>query len=281
MRQYERLTIEVFGAHLLRTGDLDPVYLALNRSGFEQAQRLRWLSAYAAFYHSGVACWLSEQAGPAFWEAMAAVAANAECPVGGLWPRGHERRHFRGAAAGAGVADWAAKHPVAPEEMFITIAGRGGPFQAVADRARSYVSIGVWLAFKCVDLVDACMGIEVDQTDVEPFLYETPRTSLLNVWMQKAGHPPADEATAVLEMVARLRVAFEEFQIPHKPGHPVDMFTIETIACKHKSHLSGHYPLWNDIRDISKGLQRWMPICPSARAFHQAMPTYESSLTLW
>src|SRR3546814_4979767 len=67
---YERLSIEAFGSHLLRSGDLDPIYIALvqaRRSGaFSEAQLLLWLLAYVCFYHAGVASWMSEHEGAAF-----------------------------------------------------------------------------------------------------------------------------------------------------------------------------------------------------------------------
>lgn len=277
-RGYPRMEIEPFGEHLLRTGDLDPVYLALNNSGWDEAQRLRWLVAYAAFYHCGLCCWMSERTGDEFWDAMTVAACDQEpAPPGGKWPRGHERRYFYSQQAQEGIADWRARYGAEPEQMFLYVRGAGGEtFPAVAARAREHRSVGNWLSFKMVDLVDACLGAEVDQSDVAPFLYETPRVALLDVWRARHyGMRPADEGAAVLEQLASLRTALSGHTVPHKPGRPLDMFCLETVACKHGSHMSGHYALWTDTDDIGGGLARWVACSPAAAEFQRAMPVRE------
>ena len=45
-RDYKRLSIENFGSHLLLTGDLDPVYIALHRCGLDFEVLSKWLVAY-------------------------------------------------------------------------------------------------------------------------------------------------------------------------------------------------------------------------------------------
>src|SRR5690606_34363348 len=95
-----------FAQHLLRTGDLDPIYLALNKVQWPEAQKYRWLVAYCAFYHAGVACYMSEFRGFEFWSCMMQAAANEDGhgpAVLPRWPRGHERRHFRGEQAVKGI----------------------------------------------------------------------------------------------------------------------------------------------------------------------------------
>lgn len=47
---------------------------------------------------------------------------------------------------------------------------------------------------------------------------------------------------------------------------------VETVLCKWKSHMNGHYPLWNDIREINGGLEPWAGRCSAARAFLNHMP---------
>ena len=41
--RYGKLDIVDFGRRLLSSGDLDPVYLALNRSPWDRDRKLRWL----------------------------------------------------------------------------------------------------------------------------------------------------------------------------------------------------------------------------------------------
>lgn len=276
-RNYERLDIVTFGKHLLVSGDLDPIYVALNGAGYPPDQRNRWLTAYAAFYHAAVACWMSEYRGNEFWDAMMVAAENKTAtPTGIRWPRGHERRHFRGTTAIRGIQDWKKKHPI-PEDMFDSIACRKGMTVAAAiTRAQYYYSVGAWLAFKIADLVDACMDGQLDQSDTTPFLYKTPRESLLDTWwLWRANGETCGVEPSVKSVISRLFQEFSGFSIPHKPGKPVDMFCIETVACKHGSHMRGFYPLWNDVDEITTGIEPWVQISPAAYHFAAAMPKHD------
>lgn len=275
MRDYARIGIEPFGAHLLDTGDLDPVYVALNGAGYSDGQKLRWLVAYCALYHCGSACWLSEQEGSGFWRWLDVAAKDeAPAPTGGRWPRGHERRYFYRAQAEGAVADWRAKYGDRPEDMMAFIRGAGGGESAAAvmARARTHRSVGNWLAFKMADLVDACLGAEVDQTDLAPFLYSTPRESLLSVWRERRGQECSDDE-AVVRMMEDLRASLSGHVIPHKPSVTVpDNFVLETVACKHGSHRSGFYALYTDTVDIHHGLSGWRKHSASAEQFAAVMP---------
>lgn len=278
MRNYPRLGMVEFGRHLLSSGDLDPVYVALNGAGYDDATRNRWLTAYCAYYSCAVACHMSALDGSSFWAEMFLAAENeVSAPYGGRWPRGHERRHFRGGQAVAGVRDWRDRYPTEPHRMFALIAGEGPEsFASVRERALKHRSVGDWLSFKMVDLVDACMGVTVDQSDITPFLYETPRAGLLEFWRQRQGLPPEarpkDEPAVLRAVLVHLEHEFQELSPPHKLGQRVDMFSLETIACKFKSHLNGHYPLWNDVDEITRGFEGW-PETDISRAFLTAMPS--------
>ena len=122
-RNYPRLEIEPFGRHLIQSGDLDPIYIALARASFDDDLLKRWLIAYWCFYHAGAACFLSSFQGYEFWTMLLTAARNeVETPVGGRWPRGHERRHFRGALAVSSVEALASRYGSRPETMVHYIA---------------------------------------------------------------------------------------------------------------------------------------------------------------
>lgn len=277
---YSKLSFEEFGAHLLRTADLDPIYIALNRCAFDEATRNRWLTAYCAFYSPGIACYASEREGLAFWDVLAEAATNATmAPVGGRWPRASERRHFRGGQAEKAIGDWREMYSKEPENMMWFIAEAAPFFETVLGRARLHRSVGSWMGFKLVDLVDACMGVEIDQSDTSMFIYDTPKKSMLRLWRERHKLPvnaiPKDEAFIIYLMIDYAKEAFKNYTIPHKPGKSIDMFTIETIFCKHQSHLNGHYPLYNDIDEINHGLLGWLPTSKNAQRFYEKMPKHE------
>lgn len=128
-RNYPRLDIESFGRHLITSGDLDPIYTALVRAekagDYSIPQLCRWLVAYWCYYSAAVASFLSEKEGEEFWHWMTVAARNEEeTPVGGRWPRGHERRHFRAAIALNSVSSLQARYAERPENMVLYIGAR-------------------------------------------------------------------------------------------------------------------------------------------------------------
>jgi Alpha-glutamyl/putrescinyl thymine pyrophosphorylase clade 2 len=283
IRTYPRLRIEPFGRTLLTSGDLDPVYLALNRSGFSYAQTARWLTAYAAFYHCGAACYLSEIEGLAFWDEMDVAAANlTKDPTGQRWPRGRERRHMRGHSAIVAMLEWRQRYGAEPEAMFTYIAGAAPDFLAVYERALEHRSVGDWLGFKIVDLVDACLHGAIDQSDVTPFLYASPVKGLLLAYSREyhQHRPETWRWSAVMWMLETLRAAYTDLRVPHHPARPIDLFCLETIACKYGAHQSGHYPLYTDLTEIGEGLAPWAIISPAARRFLAVMPPVPATESL-
>lgn len=292
-RTYERLSIEAFGSHLLRSGDLDPIYIALvqaRRSGaFSEAQLLRWLLAYVCFYHAGVASWMSEHEGAAFWAQMFKAAENErEAPPGGRWPRGHERRHFRAKIATEAVDLLSVRYPD-PEAFMTYIAHepgeiRGGelcvdplPFRTVSERTQEHRGFGPWIGFKVADLVDRVLGKRVAFDEAAVFMFKDPEKAAIMLWEQREGHKYPTGARPKREVILRgvtdyLIHHFRDYAAPPFADRPVNIQEVETILCKWKSHMNGHYPLNNDIQEIRDGLAPWASGCAAARAFLGHMP---------
>lgn len=288
-RNYLRPSVEEFGAHLLRSGDLDPVYIALAHSGFERRQTAQWLIAYWCFYHCGFASWASDAPEPVvFWARMATAAHNtSEAPPGGRWPRGHERRHFRGALALKGLEDLVSKYGDRPEDMLTALYGRDPwtvlPPQApkvtlkdVMRQAQTHYGFGPWIGFKIADMLDRCLGAPVSFDQGTVFMFDDPEKAALMVWRQKCGMPlgakPKDKAAVIEAVVSYLTQHFKDFKAPPFEDRPVNVQEVETILCKWKSHVNGHYPLNNDITEINAGLSRWAPFSPAASRFLKSMP---------
>lgn len=287
-RSYERLEIEPFGQHLLETNDLDPVYVALvkcrNEYRWDLGQIHRWLVAYWCFYHAGLASWMSELEGSDFWEWMDFAAVNdkrAPAPTGagkvnGGWPRGHERRHFRGEQAVEAVARLAKQYD-RPEQM-VELLVQGGRLDVgtVMARATNHYLFGPWIAFKVADMIDRCLGLQVSFDRGHLFMFKDPRLAALTLWRRKNELPetarPKDEEFVLEKVVQYLLVGFSHRMAPPLYDRIIGLQEIETILCKWKSHLNGHYPLWNDIDDIHGGLEPWLVESEAAAAFATAMP---------
>lgn len=263
-RDYERLDIIPFGQHLLDSGDLDPVYLALPKAIEDEDRRARWLVAYWCFYHCGVACYMSEFEGVDFWQRMIIAAVNErECRVGGRWPRGHERRHARGAQGVAMVRGLQQTYGTRPQDMVLRLkelAVGGVDFKLVADEVKTHTLFGPWIAFKVCDMLERVEGSPISFDNASVFMFKDPVKACEMLFRQRHNINVAAEvktAFVIDPIVEYLRSEFKDTMAPPGRDRAVDLQEIETILCKWKSHMNGHYPLNNDIDEINEGLQPW------------------------
>jgi hypothetical protein len=258
------------------------VYIALHRAELPHEQLGRWLVAYWCLYHCGAACHLSELEGLDFYGGLMRAAENVTpSPAGGRWPRGHERRHWRAKNAVATVDDLINKYGSQPEGMVERCAQGAPKFSSVNIHVQSHVGFGPWMSFKVADMLDRVCGIPVDFTQPDVFMFKDPEEAALKVWRAKQGLPddarPKDRRAAVSAVVDHLTATFASFSAPPLMDRPVGLQEVETVLCKFKSHLNGHYPLDNDIREIAEGLAPWVGVSQTARVFLSSMPSLSTS----
>lgn len=282
-RDYPRLPIEDFGRQLITSGDLDPIYVMLVQAvqqGLMSVPQLhRWLVAYWCFYHAGAAAYLCVNPGAQFWDDMRVAAENVQpTPLGGRWPRGHERRHFRGKIAQDSLNDLIHRYGNNPEAMVEGIAYRSDqpgavfegaaglpkalPFGLIAHRVQIHRGFGPWMGFKIADMVDRVLNVRVEFTNAAVFMFKDPETAAMMLWEQREGHAyPAGsrpKREVILNgVVGYLERAFSDLSAPPFGDRPINIQEVETVLCKWKSHLNGHYPLNNDINEIRTGLAEW------------------------
>jgi hypothetical protein len=279
-RKYERLDIYTFGRHLIETGDLDPIYIALNKIEWgSQDQLFRWLIAYWCLYHAGAACYISEAKGSEFWKRLMQAAKNDEqAPNGGRWPRGHERRHFRGEAAVKATKVMWGKYLARPEQLVedLVQGAEALPFKTIALRAQELPLFGPWISFKVCDMLDRLGICKVDFDEAAVFMFDDPTKAALMLWRQHHGlsetAKPKDQAGVIHAVVDHLKDKFKDLSAPPLHERPVDLQEVETVLCKWKSHMNGHYPLWNDIDEIRNGVALWKPCSRVAHEFAHHMP---------
>lgn len=302
-RNYPRLSIYEFGEHLLTSGDLDPVYIALHRADWQDVDHLyRWLVAYWCFYHCGAASYISEAQGEEFWERMRIASENTTpSPLGERWPRGSERRHFRGDQSNSAVAQMRARYP-RPAQIIQRIAhpyhdadlGEEGPplerlpFELVSSRARGLPRFGPWIAFKVADMLDRLGIAPVDFDHAAVFMFDDPAKAALKLWRQHERLPDTAEpkdwearTKIIKNVVAHLSDYFKDHTAPPIHERPVGLQEIETILCKWKSMMNGHYAPYNDINEIRHGLEQWSPHSETARTLLHAMPEGKPGATNW
>jgi hypothetical protein len=280
MPAYETLSVEAFGRQLIQTGDLDPVYIALQRMAWSEEQRDRWLLSYLLCYHPGAACWLSEQEGQSFWDHLDVAARNETLsPAGTRWPRAAERRHWRGKTATESVTRLRGCYEDASDFVNYCCGGKDGwsnpePYRLVASRVKEHYAFGDWVSYKFGDIAERVLGVPVLFT-WEDAMYESPNKAALELWREHMKLPdnarPKDINRAVRDVVEHLLDLYKDYDAPGG-DRKIGLTEVETILCKHLSHKHGHYPLNNDLVEISHGCQTWQSVSPTVAEFLRHFP---------
>ena len=255
--KYEVLSHWDFGKNLLETGDLDPVYIGLNKLELLPEQLHQWLLSYWCFYHAGISCQISGLESVDFWHYLLFWASRPAAP------RGIERRHFRGFAAQKAV-HWLQETYISASEAIEDITKGATTFQQINSNVQNWPLFGPWIAFKVADMLERCAGIEIDFSNCELEMYSEPTKGALLIADLE------DWDRNVKTVVDQLYIAYSSYKSPPTYDRPVGLQEIETIFCKFKSHYNGHYPLGKDTRELKEMLHGWGPL---AERMIQACPT--------
>jgi len=247
----KKLTLIEFGEELLRLGDLDPVYpILLPYVAQERDKCRRTILAYALFYDIGAALYLASAA--AFWPGVRIAALNEAknpTPDGTRWPRGAERRHFRGEKAVSAVDALAARFPT-PENLIAELIEPGGELSEVMVRLRGLPQFGPWIAFKLADIGERVLIAPINFPSIlDHSLYASPLFTIRLLAAQEGITPE--------EIWNRTLSHFEQFQAPPRYERNCNSQETETIFCKYGSYLKGHYHLGKDLKEIGRSLKRW------------------------
>lgn len=286
------LTIEQFGDELLRTGDLDPVYVALHEAELPGPQLYRLCLTYWCVYHLGVAAQLSELSGKRYWDKLEAVAVNASRPDGTKpWPRGAERRHFRGQQAIDAVAELRTRYKTPEDAVHGMLGGASRnelwrpTFQSVSDAVQTHRGFGPWIAFKIADMSERVLGFPTDFTDCQLGLYKDPRQGAALACYERLVRPDVLPGQAepfgarpwdwpISDELVKQEVDFwvthwrkKKAKAPPARDRLVNAQEIETIFCKYKSHRKGHYPSGKDTAELKHALQGWGDLAEQLRRY--------------
>jgi hypothetical protein len=242
------MDIKAFGTALVQTKDLDPVYVAIVGAKLPGPQLCRCLLAYWCFYHLGSAAWLSEQEGEDYWRWMRVAATNMLPPPGPeeRWPRMPERRHFRGVRAEESVGFLSRKTPV--ERVWGLTAFKTE--KEIMDKVQEWPLFGPWIAFKAADMIERCGRVPIKFSGDIGLVYDEPR-SALDMLVDLGGvGTPEDWYAALLQH-------FSNAPAPPLYDRDCGPQEVETILCKWKSHMRGHYPVGKDTKETRHALEGW------------------------
>lgn len=272
------LSIAEFGDELLHTRDLDPVYVALSSSGVQQDQLARLCLTYWCFYSLGVAAYFSELPRKHYWDAMMCAAVNETPPrlkPDGRWPRAAERRHFRGQQAISAVQELRDKYPH-PEKAVEEWCDHA-TYAAVAHAVQQNRGFGQWIAWKVADMAERVLPYSPDFSDADLGIYKDPRQGAALARFGDWKHPITDAELS--ETVNALCVQFraKKRKAPPTNDRLVNVQEIETILCKYKSYVKGHYYVGKDIEEVGHGLEGWGDLAETLR---EALPSFGKTKTL-
>lgn len=244
------MSIYEFGRQLLDTGDLDPVYIVLWQAKLDPMMLRRWLLAYWCFYHCGTACWICSQ--PDYWKAMETAAGSKE------YPRSSERRHFRGTAAARSVAYLESRGSAT---LFDDLTMADVSVSAKMAVTKQWVGFGPWIGFKIADMLERLDICPVEFDHVAMFLFDSPREGAETLWSWEK-----DDEEMIPEEVGEwaVRQIIDEMafrKAPPRDERYINAQEAETILCKWKSYLNGHYHVGKDIEEVHHGLLRYAR-CP-------------------
>jgi hypothetical protein len=260
------LSIEEFGKQLLETNDLDPIYVMLRRANMEPAILHRWLVAYWCFYHAGVASKMAEaENSEAFWCLMERAAANLD----GFWPRGTERRHFRGSLAIRSVARLQRRYSM-PSLMISYLTSDPYPrtYKQVAKRVEEHTGFGPWIAWKAADMLERCLGWPIQFDESCLLMFDDPQEGAFmagRYWGLTFPQYSAYVNYAVERLAQTPGIG--DVYAPPSFDRKVNIQEFETILCKWKSHKNGKYPIGKDSKEILHHLEGWGTLASSLRGF--------------
>ena len=233
-----------FGADLINTFDLDPIYpMAAMSIGDERVMK-RFLLAYWCYYDAGVSAYVAEQPSKDFYRIMLHGL--------GTWPRGMERRHFRGEQAARALDGLLAYG--GPEKV-VDAMTQHRTFQGISRAVQAFTGFGPWISWKIADMAERVLQYPIKFNDANLGIYKDPRQGAAFILTGDKTYKIADEQLD--DVVKFMLVDFQHFKAPPYNDRPVNVQEIETILCKYKAHCYGHYPMGNDSYHVEKSLNGW------------------------
>ena len=233
-----------WGRLLISTHDHDPLYTGLANWDARGSRVRRFMVAYWCCYSVGASWYISQHSGSRFWDTLETAAANVEpSPLGGRWPRAHERRHWRGQKCVESV--WALRSRFRhPEEAVISLEAARSLGQV--NQLMDWPQFGPWIAFKAADMLERVLGAAVAFPEEVITLYKDPREGAEMAREVLGLATTQDVVTDMLDAYAGMIA----------PGFSQDsarlcnIQEVETVLCKWKSARKGNYWIWIYTRDL-------------------------------
>lgn len=233
-----------FGKELIATKDLDPVYVLLWGAQLPEKQLQKWLLAYWCFYHIGTASWIVDGD---YWERMQTAAESK------AYPRSSERRHFRGKNAYKSVAYLKEE---GLNNLFQPLWAVESTAAKVMKEVQQWRAFGPWIAFKVADMLERLEIAHIHFDTADVVLFDSPQKGA-QLLRESLGEAISDERVASWAIERILASPLGGMKAPPRYERGINAQEAETILCKWKSYLNGHYRIGEDIEACQNGLQRF------------------------
>lgn len=250
--EYPKLSCADFGKALIQTKDLDPVYVALTYADLPTPQLYRTCLAYWCLYHLGAAAKLGElKTDKEFLQQLHVAAVNE----GLKWPRGSERRHWRGQQAINSCASvaWNVEQHGSVQKLISHLAST--KFSNINVRVRNITGFGPWIAFKVADMLERVLRFPVDFSDCELGFYDEPRKGA-GLYL-KLRQPDETLPVQLRVAIAKLRKELGPLKAPPFGDRVINVQELETVLCKWKSHMNDTYRVGKDSVEVKHHLEGW------------------------
>jgi hypothetical protein len=256
-----KLGVLEFGRQLVESKDLDPLYILLWEAKLPRPQLCKWLTIYFCTYHVGVACQGSEENE---WDFLDKVANG-----GTTYPRGSERRHWRGNTA-ITSARYLRNH-FADAESLINWLGQAGPrAPAIMKRVKTLYGFGDWISGKVPDICERLQLFPVTFVDRDvDLMFDSPKKGAMKVaemYCQPTTDPLMTAHQFIIQNLGTLLA-------PPRYERMLNVQETETIFCKAKSHWSGHYPIGKDSIEIKHALKKYLGCVTAQKLLEAGMAT--------
>lgn len=249
----DKISCVEFGKQLLKTNDLDPVYVLLHHSDLSLSEMKQWLIAYWCFYHMGTASWIMDDPRK-FWSRFEKAAGSKE------YPRSSERRHFRGENARKSY-EYLRQRTV--DGLWEDLRGKE-TCDEVMRAVQLWVGFGPWISFKVADMLERVCGLPIAFGVGDVYLFDSPREGAERL-RESVGKPVPDESLNTWAVGYLLKKLRGYVQAPPARDRELGPQEVETVLCKWKSYLNGHYEVGEDIRHCREGLERFSNVTTCQR----------------
>lgn len=261
------MTWQEFGKQLILTKDLDPSYVIMYDAKLSEDVLKRFCLAYFCFYDMGTASRIAEHEN--FW-------AGCQQAYDEKWPRGGERRHYRGQQCLDSLAALRGmfEEPIALLDWLCT----SKTFADVTDRVQQMRGFGSWAQWKIADILERVLEVPIDFSDASLMMYSEPVAGAALILGKKDKKVSASEMAHVLQL---MQSEFGEMLAPPSYNRKINVQEFETLCCRWKGYLKGSYHIGKDSKEIRKRLMEESGNSELARHLARFVPVPTQSKTLW